>query len=113
MRYFTTRFLEEADKFIAGLDPKSIRKVLYNIDLAEQTNDPRLFKKLQKEIWEFRVHHNGQQIRLLAFWDKTESTDTLVFATHGFIKKTDKVPSNEISRAENIRKQYFEIKNKK
>ncbi|MEI9955241.1 MAG: hypothetical protein WDM90_02805 [Ferruginibacter sp.] len=50
MHYFQTRFLEEADKFIAGLDPKAARKLFYNIDLAEQSNDPKLFKKLQKDI---------------------------------------------------------------
>jgi len=61
----------------------------------------------------FRVKHAGLQIRLLAFWDKTNITQTLVFATHGFIKKVDKVPANEIERAENIRKKYFAIKNKK
>ena len=44
MRYFETIFLEEADKFIAGLDPKAARKVFYNVDLAEQLNDPRLSK---------------------------------------------------------------------
>ena len=42
--------MEEANKFIAELDPKAIRKIFYNIDLAEQTNDPKLFKKLQNEI---------------------------------------------------------------
>jgi len=46
LRHFQTRFLEEAAKFIAGLDPKVARKIFYNIDLAEQTNDPKLFKKL-------------------------------------------------------------------
>lgn len=113
MKYFETRFLEEAEEFIAGLEAKAIRKVFYNIDLAEQTNDPRLFKKLQNDIWEFRALYNGLQIRLLAFWDKIESTQTLVFATHGFVKKVDKVPANEITRAENIRNRYFEGKIKK
>ena len=113
MQYFETRFLDKAEKFVAGLDPKTIKKLFYNIDLAEQTNDPRLFKKLQKEIWEFRFRHSGLQIRLLAFWDKTSATKTLVLATHGFIKKVDKVPANEIERAENIRNKYFEFKNKK
>jgi phage-related protein len=113
LQYFKTRFLEEADKFIAGLDPKAARKVFYNIDLAEQSNDPRLFKKLQKDIWEFRTKFGGVQIRLLAFWDKDKETETLVFATHGFIKKVDKVPANEIERAINIRKKYFESKLKK
>jgi phage-related protein len=111
--YFETRFLEEADKFIAGLDPKTAKKVFYNIDLAEQTNDPRLFKKLQNEIWELRTLYSGRQIRLLAFWDKTKGTQTLVFATHGFIKKEQKTPADEIARAERIRKRYFELKNKK
>lgn len=39
MRYFETRFMEEANEFIAELDPKIIKKIVYNIDLAEQTND--------------------------------------------------------------------------
>ena len=110
MRIFQTRFLEQADKFIAGLDPKAAKKVFYNIDLGEQTNDPKLFKKLQKDIWEFRTRFAGNQIRLLAFWDKTNDQKTLVFATHGFIKKVDKVPENEIERAANIRTKYFENK---
>lgn len=113
MQYFQARFLEEAKNFIAGLDPKAARKVFYNIDIAEQSNDPKLFKKLQKDIWEFRIKFGRQQIRLLAFWDKDKETQTLVFATHGFIKKVDKVPANEIERAINIRKKYFENKLKK
>ena len=113
MRLFETRFLEEADKFIAGLDPKAVRKIFYNIDLAEQTNDPRLFKKLQKDIWELRIRFGGKQIRLLAFWDKTDDKQTLVLATHGFVKKVDKVSVNEIERAINIRTKYFESKKKK
>jgi len=113
MQKFQTRFLEEADKFISELDSKTARKIFYNIDLAEQTNDPRLFKKLQNDIWEFRTIFAGLQIRLLAFWDKSDNTDTLVFATHGFIKKVDKVPKNEIERAVRIKEQYFENKLKK
>jgi phage-related protein len=96
MRFFETIFLDDARKFISGLDQKSIKKVIYNIDFAEQTNDPKLFKKLQNDIWEFRTKYNGSQIRLLAFWDKTDNKETLVIATHGFIKKVDKVPKNEI-----------------
>ena len=110
MQYFQTRFLAEANEFIASLDPKAAKKVLYTIDLAEQTNDPKLFKKLQSGIWEFRTQYAGRQIRLLAFWDKTDRMETLVFATHGFIKKIDKVPSNEIERALKIRFKYFENK---
>jgi phage-related protein len=110
VRYFEIRFLEEANEFLASLDKKSAAKVIYNIDLAEQTNDSRLFKKLQDEIWEFRTKYAGKQVRLLAFWDKTDNKATLVIATHGFIKKVDKVPAKEIERAANLRKKYFENK---
>ena len=113
LKYFETQFLEEAEKFVAKLDRKTISKVLYNIDIAEQTNEPKLFKKLQNDIWEFRTKFGGLQIRLLAFWDKTNDKNTLVFATHGFIKKVAKVPSNEIERAIKLRAKYFENKLKK
>lgn len=110
MRYFETIFLKEADEFIQKLDPKTIRKIFYNIDISEQTNDPKLFKKLNNHIWEFRTKYAGLQIRLLAFWDKTGKNETLVIATHGFIKKVDKVPSKEIDRAERLRDKYFKFK---
>ena len=113
MRFFETRFLEEANEFIAELKPKTVKKIFYNIDLAEQTNDPKLFKKLKHDIWEFRTKYDGLQIRLLAFWDKSDNQETLVIATHGFIKKVDKVPENEISRAVKIRERYFESKNRR
>jgi len=113
MKYFETRFMEEANEFIAELDPKTIKKIFYNIDLAEQTNDPKLFKKLQNDIWELRTKFGGLQIRFLAFWDKSDNNKTLVIATNGFIKKVDKVPTNEIERAERLREKYFQNKLKK
>lgn len=108
MRYFETVFLEEADEFISTLNPKTIKKILYNIDLAEQTNSSKLFKKITDDIWEFRTSHFGIQIRLLAFWDiSNRKTTTLVIATHGFIKKVDKVPKKEIERAKKIMVKYY------
>ena len=112
MRYFETKFLEEADVFISELDLKTIKKIFYNIELAEQTNDPKLFKKLKYDIWEFRTKYGGLEIRLLAFWDKTDGKKTLVIATHGFIKKVDKIPAIEIERAVRIREKYFINKQK-
>jgi hypothetical protein len=56
---------------------------------------------------EFRTRFAGLQIRLLAFWDKTDNRKTLVIATHGFIKKVTKIPSKEIERAVRLRSRYF------
>lgn len=66
-------------------------------------------KKLENsEIWEFRTLFNGNCYRLFSFWD-TE-TGTLIVATHGIVKKTQKTPQKEIAKAEEIRQQYFELK---
>jgi phage-related protein len=105
---FNTIFLEEADEFLDELDEKVKTKILFNIDKAQQMNDPRLLKKLTTEIWEFRTQYESLQYRLLAFWDKRDKEDTLVICTHGIIKKTDKVPSKDIEKAEKVRKYYFE-----
>ena len=77
MRFFETLFLDEVSNLFSKLDFKTIRKILYNIDLV------------------------------LAFWDKTSEIKTLVIATHGFIKKVDKIPNKEIDKAINLRNKYF------
>ncbi len=110
MRFFKTDFLEEAKQFVLGLDEKTSAKLLYNIGRAEQSNDPKLFKKLQDEIWEFRAQYLGLQVRLLAFWDKDGAEHTLVLATHGFIKKVSQVPSKELEKAKAKRLEYFAAK---
>ena len=77
--------------------------------VAGGEKNKELFKKLENsEIWEFRTLYNGVAYRLFAFWDT--DTQTLVVATHGIIKKTQKTPKKEIARAEAIMKQYFELK---
>lgn len=106
---FSVLFLEDARIFLNALDAKTRTKILYNIDKARVLNDPKLFKKLTDTIWEFRTRYNGLQYRLLAFWDKRDDMETVVISTHGFVKKTDKVPGNELVRAEKLRQDYFEL----
>jgi phage-related protein len=110
---YTIIFLEWAKEFLDTLDDKTRKKVIYNIWKSRNVNDPELFKKLDGNIWEFRTKFLTNQIRLLAFWDKTDKEETLVIATHGFIKKTQKTPKSEIEKAEKIRKQYFKEKGEK
>lgn len=112
IRYFKTEFFPEVREFFKSIDNKAVDKIFWNLDIAERTNDPRLFKKLSGDIWEFRTQYRNLQYRLLAFWDKTNTTETLVIATHGIIKKTDKMPQKEIDKANTIRKNYFKQKNK-
>src|SRR5690606_9880417 len=110
---FEIVFLEEVMAFLRGLDDKHYKKILYNIGKAQVESDPELFKKLSDDIWEFRTLYQGLQYRLLAFWDKTSSTETLVISTHGFIKKRSDVPKQEIQKAIQSRTKYFEDKQSK
>lgn len=102
--------LDEALTFVRSLPLKVQQKITYNYKKIEHgIVDKELFKKLENsEIWEFRTLFNGNCYRLFSFWD-TE-TGTLIVATHGIVKKTQKTPPKEIAKAEEIRQQYFELK---
>ena len=112
-KLFDILFLDEAFEFLSSLEKKHSEKILFNIRKSQTAQNPELFKKLNDEIWEFRTLYQGLQYRLLAFWDKTDNTETLVISTHGFVKKRSKVPDNEILKARQIRIEYFEEKGKK
>ena len=105
---FEVIFLEEAREFLLKLDNKARTKIVYNIDKSRFLNDPKLFKKLNDDIWEFRTRYNKLQYRLLAFWDKRQENQTLVITTHGIIKKQDKVPAKEIQKAYSIMQEYLQ-----
>lgn len=108
---FRVLYSKEADDFLDSLPQKAKDKILSNIRKAKYVLDPKLFKKLDgTDIWEFRTKFDGIQYRLLAFWDT--STNSLVVATHGFIKKEQKTPKQQIKRAEEIRIMYFKMKGK-
>ena len=107
---FRVEFLEEAKVFLDSLGEKARDKIIYNIWKSRSTNDKELFKKLDGEIWEFRTLFNKTYYRLFSFWDKTKKEDTIVISTHGLIKKTDKIPKNDIEKADRIRLKYFNDK---
>jgi phage-related protein len=108
---FELQLLEEARDFLKSLTKEVRGKIGRNIRRVQKgERDPELFKKLgSSEIWEFRTLYNKTCYRLFAFWNR--DANTLVVATHGIIKKTQKTPAKEISKAEEIRKKYFENKN--
>lgn len=99
--------MKDADDFLAKLDRSTVQKVLFNLELAEHIKDVRLFKKLKEDIWEFRTRFRGNQIRLLAFWDNSNSDQPLVLVTHGFVKKSTRVPIHEINKSMKLRDKYF------
>ncbi len=107
---FKLILLEEALKFIESLPEAAARKIYYNmyrVRGGERSQD--LFKKLENtNLWEFRTLYNKTAYRIFAFWDK--DGETLVVATHGIIKKTQKTPQKEITKAERLRQKYLNEK---
>lgn len=101
---------EEAQAFLDAQLFKAQQKIYYNIFKVEEgVMKVNIFKKLENtDIWEFRTLYNGISYRLFSFWD-TE-LDTLVIVTLGIVKKTQKTPSKEIAKAEEVRKEYFKTR---
>jgi len=109
---FAIELLPEAIEFLENLDDKTREKIYYNIKKAQFVNDNELFEKLNDYIWEFRTLYNSKAYRLFSFWDKIDGKETLIVATHGILKKTQKTPLKEIEKAGEIRKQYLNNKSK-
>lgn len=107
---FKVEFLKEVLDFLDNLDEKARTKILFNIDKSKVKNDNTLFKKLNADIWEFRTLFNKKQYRLFAFWNKSSTKVTIVVATHGIVKKSQKTPKKDIEKATEIMKEYFKDK---
>lgn len=57
-------------------------------------------------IYEIRVQSGNDIFRIFSFFDKNK----LIIVGHGFQKKTQKTPQNQLKLAEKIRKEYYESK---
>ncbi len=112
MAIFKLELLREAREFLYALPSQAYRKVLHNIwRITSGEKNADLFKKLEgTDLWEFRTLYDGKAYRLFAFWDRDK--ETLIVATHGIIKKSQKTPAKEIAKAKAIKDKYFEDKNK-
>ena len=100
--------LEEANNYFETLNDKVKSKFFVAFDKTQIGLKGQWFKSIGSDIWEFKTRDHQKFYRILAFWDKSQTTETLILATHGFDKKSNKTPRNQIERAKRIRKDYFE-----
>lgn len=93
------------EEFLDSLPSKAAKKVVWVLNLAEDMGriPSGYFCKLTDtdDIWEFRVRLGSDVFRIFAFWD-----GPMIILTHGFVKKTQKTPREEILMAENFKKDY-------
>ncbi|MFK0732559.1 MAG: type II toxin-antitoxin system RelE/ParE family toxin [Gloeotrichia echinulata GP01] len=98
------------EEFIDSLSGKQAQKVLWVLRLIQELDKVpnQYFKKLVNtdDIWEVRVQVGNNAFRLLGFFDD----DNLVILTNGFVKKTQKTPSQQIELAEQRKRDYLNRK---
>jgi phage-related protein len=86
------------------------KKILWTLNIVETLERiPEIyFKHLENTegLYEIRVQVGSNIFRIFCFFDN----NNLVIVGHGFQKKTQKTPANEIERAEKIKKEYYEEK---
>jgi len=98
-RCFTIEFLNE-------LQTKVRAKVAKWVDKLEKEgpNLPRPYTDIVRgKIRELRVSFSSNEYRFLYFFFGKR-----IIITHGFLKKTDRIPEGEIERAERIMQDFLE-----
>lgn len=65
--------------------------------------------KVTDGLYEIRVKIGSGIFRIFSFFDE----GNLIILLHGFNKKSQKTPLNEIERAERLKEEYFYEKGKK
>jgi phage-related protein len=93
--------------FFDKLNLETQKKFNWTLQLIETTKriPEKYFKHIEgtKGIYEIRVEQGSDIYRAFAFFDK----GNLIVLGNGFIKKTQKTPKAEITKAIKIRSEYF------
>jgi phage-related protein len=99
-------------EFLDRLTGKVAQKIIWVLRLLEdlETVPSTYFKKLiGTDIWECRIQYEHNSYRIFCFFD----SHSVLVLTHGFMKKTQKTPKQEIERAEYYRKEFLSRREKK
>ena len=94
-----------AEEFLKKLDARMLAKVLRTIDLLEEFG-PALrlpySEHIVDDIFELRIKQGGDITRMMYFF----MTGKQIILLNGFVKKTQKTPKMEISKAKKYREDY-------
>ena len=94
-------------KFYESQNQKVQEKIIWTLKIVEEINRvPEIYLKYLKNsngIYEMRVQVGTNIFRIFCFFDQ----NNLVVVGHGFQKKTQKTPKQEIEKAEQIKNEYY------
>jgi phage-related protein len=104
--FFKTYF----EEFYESQTDKVKKKIIWTLKIIEEIERvPEVYLKHLKNttgLYEIRVQAGNNIFRIFCFFD----FDNLVVIGHGFQKKTQKTPKQQIERAEQIKKEYYDSK---
>jgi phage-related protein len=106
--FYDTDFGDKpVEEFLAKLEPDARAKVVRTLELlrAQQIVPAKFWKKLTgSTLWEVRVEYAGNIYRILA----TTAKGNRVILLHGFQKKSQKTPGQDMEIAQQRQKRYFQ-----
>ena len=107
--YYKSYYLD----FFHDLRPEVQKKFNWTIKLIATVErvPVKFFKHIEESdcIYEVRVEVGSDIFRVFSFFDKGK----LIILINGFQKKSQKTPKKEIEKANRIRKEYFNEKDRK
>ena len=94
--------------FIRSLKEGEARKIYYVLDMlkTQQRVHTKFVKYLRDDLYEIRAEHNSNIFRVFFVFDN----GNIVVLFHGFQKKTQKTPQQEIEKALRIKEEYYASK---
>lgn len=105
--YFFKQYFK---KFYDSQPDKVKKKILWTFRVITELDQiPEVYLKHIKNstgLYEIRVQVGSNIFRIFCFFD----IDNLVIIGHGFQKKTQKTPKQQIEKAEQIKREYYENK---
>jgi len=105
--YFYKNYFE---KFYDQQTDKVKKKILWTLRVIRELDQvPNIYLKHIKNssgLYEIRVQVGNNIFRIFCFFD----IDNIVVIGHGIQKKTKKTPKQQIEKAENIKRDYYESK---
>jgi phage-related protein len=103
-------FKDYFENFFDNQTEKVQSKILWTLRIIEEVEYiPEVYFKHLKDtsgIYEIRVQSGSNIFRILCFFD----IENLVVIGHGFQKKSQKIPKQQIEKAEQIKKEYYDNK---
>lgn len=103
-------FKDYFEKFFDHQTKKVQAKILWTLKIIEEIDripDSYLKHLINTSgLYEIRVQVGSNTFRIFCFFDM----DNLVVIGHGFQKKSQKTPKQQIEKAEKIKKDYYDSK---